>query len=88
MEEASVFAPIGNDEVFERVEPLDSQGGTSRAYLVCVNGQQFFMKQLKAEYVSNPRYRVMFMKEFCNMVLNFHSNHYKTYRIERFRVGN
>lgn len=65
MEEASVFAPIGNDEVFDRVEPLDTQGGTSRAYLVCVNGQQFFMKQLKAEYVSNPRYRVMFMKEFC-----------------------
>ena len=65
MEEASVFAPIGNEEVFDRIELLANHGGTSNSYLVCINGQQFFMKQLKAEYVSNPRYRVMFMKEFC-----------------------
>lgn len=65
MEEASVFAPVGNEEVFDRIEPLDTHGGTSLAYLACINGQQYFMKQLKAEYVSNPRYRIMFMKEFC-----------------------
>lgn len=50
--------------MFESVMPLDVGGSTSQAYMVNRGGEQFFMKQLRAKYLDDPRFRLIFEKEF------------------------
>ena len=65
MTESSGFIDIDKEgALFESVMPLDVGGSTSQAYMVNRGGEQFFMKQLRAEYIDDPRFRLIFEKEF------------------------
>lgn len=65
MTESSGFIDIDKEgALFESVMPLDVGGSTSQAYMVNRGGEQFFMKQLRAEYLDDPRFRLIFEKEF------------------------
>ncbi len=65
MTESSGFIDIDKEgALFESVIPLDVGGSTSQAYMVNRGGEQFFMKQLRAEYLDDPRFRLIFEKEF------------------------
>ncbi len=53
------------DGEFETITPLTKQNGTTAlAYAVRMNGKQFFMKQLKPEYMRQHSYRTLFFKEY------------------------
>lgn len=65
MTESSGFINIDTKgELFESVIPLTVGGSTSQAYMVNRGVEQFFMKQLRAEYLDDPRFRLIFEKEF------------------------
>ena len=65
MTESSGFIDIDKEgALFESVMPLDVGGSTSQAYMVNRGGEQFFMKQLRAEYLDDPRFKLIFEKEF------------------------
>lgn len=65
MTESSGFIDIDKEgALFESVMPLDVGGSTSHAYMVNRGGEQFFMKQLRAKYLDDPRFRLIFEKEF------------------------
>lgn len=46
------------------VELLDNSGSTSIAYKICIEGQTYFMKQLRPELQHDNRYRNAFIKEY------------------------
>jgi tRNA A-37 threonylcarbamoyl transferase component Bud32 len=55
---------LNEDFDFESIEKLDSQGGTSETFIVRLNGKNYFMKKLRAEYVDDRRYCSCFEKEY------------------------
>lgn len=55
---------LNEDIDFESIEKLDSQGGTSEAFIVRLNGKNYFMKKLRAEFIGDRRYCSIFEKEF------------------------
>ena len=46
------------------VELLDNSGSTSIADKICIEGQTYFMKQLRPELQHDNRYRNAFIKEY------------------------
>ena len=48
----------------EEIKPLDVKGSTSNAYVVRVEGKDYFMKQLRPELKNDWRYRSAYQKEF------------------------
>ncbi|MBO5664095.1 MAG: leucine-rich repeat protein [Bacteroidales bacterium] len=75
MTQSSSFIDINtNVELFESILPLDVAGSTSQAYMVNRGGEQFFMKQLRAEYLNDPRFRLIFEKEFKEGIQIEHPN--------------
>ena len=65
IETSDFITPESEEELFERIEPLQANGITSLSYLVVREGKQFFMKQLRPEHKDNPRYILIFKKEFA-----------------------
>ena len=65
IETSDFITPESEEELFERIEPLQANGITSLSYLVVRDGKQFFMKQLRPEHKDNPRYILIFKKEFA-----------------------
>ncbi|MBR5481505.1 MAG: leucine-rich repeat protein [Bacteroidaceae bacterium] len=59
---------------FEKITPLETEGATSSAFVVRVDGKQFFMKKLKSQYASAPIYRNIFVKEYETGVSVSHPN--------------
>lgn len=53
-----------DDNRFEHVKPIDSNGNTSLCYIVQITGKSFFLKQLRPELATNQAYRTLFRKEF------------------------
>ena len=52
------------DEIFQKIEKLPYVGETSEYYRVQINGEIFFMKRLRPEYVNDPKYRTIIEKEY------------------------
>ena len=57
---------INEDISVSKAELLDATSATSRLYKLRIGGRLYFMKQLRAEYAADPRYRSMFFKEYEN----------------------
>ena len=55
---------LEEDIKFDKIERLDSEGGTCEAYIVHINGKAYFMKRLRSQYSNDPNYRLIFNKEF------------------------
>lgn len=56
---------ISEKEVDDREAAIAvSEGATCTGYVVRRHGRRMFMKRLRPEYASNPRYRAAFAKEF------------------------
>lgn len=49
---------------FESIEQLETQGGTSEAFVVKIKGKSYFMKRLRAQYAGDPKMHSIFEKEF------------------------
>ena len=52
------------DAELASIDRLDSNGGTSEAYVVTINGKKLFMKRLRPEFADDPKYRILFEKEY------------------------
>ena len=59
---------------FDKITPLETEGATSSAFVVRVDGKQFFMKKLKSQYASAPIYMNIFVKEYETGVSVSHPN--------------
>lgn len=55
---------LDEDTRFDEIEKLASQGGTSEAFLVKVNGKALFMKRLRPEHAYDPKFCSIFKKEY------------------------
>lgn len=55
---------LDEDIKFDKIERLDSEGGTCEAYIVHIKGKAYFMKRLRSQYSNDPNYRLIFNKEF------------------------
>lgn len=53
-----------NQDIIDSAEPLDMSGGTSLCYRVKLYGKLHFLKRLKPELRTNPRYVAAMRKEF------------------------
>lgn len=49
---------------FQEIKALPTNGGTSLSFLVKLYGKLYFMKRLKPELATDPRYLAAFQKEF------------------------
>ena len=48
----------------EKIEILGISNATSNIFKRRINGELYFMKQLRPEYANDPRYRSLFFKEY------------------------
>lgn len=55
---------LNEDELFQKIEKLESNWGSSECYLVRINGEQYFMKRLSPEHANDPKYRLIIEKEY------------------------
>lgn len=55
---------LDEDIKFDKIERLDSEGGTCETYIVHIKGKAYFMKRLRSQYSNDPNYRLIFNKEF------------------------
>ncbi len=55
---------LSRDAELASIDRLDSNGGTSEAYVVAINGKKLFMKRLRPEFADDPKYRILFEKEY------------------------
>lgn len=54
---------IGN-KYAEEIRPLGARGSTSNAYIVRIEGKEYFMKQLRPELKDDWCYRSAYQKEY------------------------
>ena len=55
---------IDNNTDVKEKQLIDSGSSTSITYKLSKEGRLYFMKQLRPEYASDPRYRSLFFKEY------------------------
>lgn len=55
---------LSRDAELASIDRLDSNGGTSETYVVTINGKKLFMKRLRPEFADDPKYRILFEKEY------------------------
>lgn len=55
---------IAEDSPFDSIKQLRTKGATSLSYHVCIDGKEYFMKQLRPELNSDWRHRLAFHKEY------------------------
>lgn len=49
---------------FRSIEKVASQGETCETFIVNIEGKNYFMKRLRAEFVHDKKYRILFEKEY------------------------